>query len=72
MSELESLRREVRLLKLEKMARSENNDCGFREFLTSSDVPRSAIESWVNGADNWEELVYDLGMQLDEKEGGEA
>ena len=67
-SEVKTLRREVRLLKLERMSHLDNDDCGYRRFLTSSDVPRSATEAWVNGADNWEELVYALGSDLDERE----
>ena len=41
-------------------------DRSYWDFLSGDDVPRSATLAWANGADNWEELVYALGSELDE------
>ena len=41
-------------------------DGSYRDFLSGDDVPQSATLAWANGADDWEELVYALGSELDE------
>jgi len=38
---------------------------GYREFLSGDNVPQSVTLAYANGADNWEELVYALGGELD-------
>jgi hypothetical protein len=41
-------------------------DGSYRDFLSGVDVPHSVTLAWANGADDWEELVYALGSELDE------
>ncbi len=45
---------------------SDTGDRGYRAFIESEDVPDSVTWTYVNGADDWEELAYALGSELDE------
>jgi hypothetical protein len=45
---------------------NEREGGSYRDFLSGDDVPQSATLAWANGADDWEELVYALGSELDE------
>lgn len=45
---------------------SGTDDRGYRAFIESDDVPNSVTWTYANGADDWEELAYALGSELDE------